>query len=399
MESGSPSPRSSAIDTIKGLAIVSVICLHSLSVHTLYAIAALFSIWQAVPVFIFLMGRNAAASLARRGRRSLREVYSHEYLAQRFDRIYVPFVLAFAATVVVTNVTGTAHDHVRTIVGGLLAGTLPIDGPGNYFITLVFQFALVFPLVFWGLRRQPVATLLLCAAVELAFDLLARRVGVVKQHPYIYEVCLARYMLLVALGALLAHAPARRLLAARWLWVGTLVSVACLALNSVDSSTGPLGGSDWDFASTFYAVFIVVLGIALLPSVARGSASRALGELGRASYHIFLVQIIWFGLAVWPLDSVPALIGNLAVTLAAGVAFYWLMARVPPVPLPTAAGRAQNVGVYLPNTSCIAAADLAHRAAVLQRLADRREQVLAAAGDLAQLARGGARPAPGRGRP
>ena len=74
--------------------------------------------------------------------------------------IYVPFVLAFAATVVVTNVTGTAHDHVRTIVGGLLAGTLPIDGPGNYFITLVFQFALVFPLVFWGLRRQPVATLL-----------------------------------------------------------------------------------------------------------------------------------------------------------------------------------------------------------------------------------------------
>lgn len=330
-----PSLRSSAIDVIKGLAILSVICLHSLSVHTLYGIAALFHLWQAVPVFIFLMGRNAASSLERRGRRSVRELYSQEYLASRFDRSYVPFLLAFLATVVVTIITRTAHDDARTIIAGLLVGTLPIDGPGNYFISFVFEFAMVFPLVFWGLRRWPVATLLVCLAIELAFNLLARGIGVLEKHPYIYDVCLARYLFLLALGGLLIRIPARRLLAARWLWLGTLVSATYLGLNSIEASTGPLGASDWAPLSVFYTIFIVVLGISRFPSVARGWLPLGVAGLGRASYHIFLVQIIWFGLAVWPLNSVPALLGNLAVTLAAGVMFYRAMARMP---LPTAAG-------------------------------------------------------------
>jgi peptidoglycan/LPS O-acetylase OafA/YrhL len=52
-------------------------------------------------------------------------------------------------------------------------------------------------------------------------------------------------------------------------------------------------------------------------------------ELGRASYHIFLLQIIWFGLGVWGMDSLPALLGNLTVTLLAGLVFYWIMERAP----------------------------------------------------------------------
>ncbi|MGP0101727.1 MAG: acyltransferase family protein [Solirubrobacteraceae bacterium] len=335
MGSGAAKPRLSAIDIIKGLAIVSVICLHTLSTNTLYAIAALFHIWQAVPVFIFLMGRNAASSLERRGSRSVRELYSRQYLASRIDRIYVPFLVAFAASVLLTVLTHTAHDHARTIAGGLLVGMLPIAGPGNYFITLVFQFALVFPLVFRGLQRWPVATLLLCLAINVTFDLYARRIGVIRDHPYIYEVCLAQYVLLVALGGLLARIPARRLLTARWLWVGALVGAAYLGLNSIDNSNGLFGGSNWAFASVFYTVFIVVLGMGSLPSREHGWLSKGLVELGRASYHVFLVQIIWFGLAVWTPGSVPVLLGNLAVTLAAGVVFFRAMARMP---LPTAAG-------------------------------------------------------------
>jgi peptidoglycan/LPS O-acetylase OafA/YrhL len=335
MDSGTSSTRSSAIDIIKGLAIVSVICLHTLSVHTLYAIAALFHIWQAVPVFIFLMGRNAASSLERRGRRSLRELYSREYLASRFDRIYVPFLVAYVATVILTTLTHAEHDHIRMIVGGLLVGMLPIDGPGNYFIALVFQFALVFPLVLWGLRRWPARTLLLCVAINLSFELFGRDIAVVREHPGIYEVCLARFLLLLALGGLLARIPPRRLLATRWLSLGALASAAYLGLNSIDSSTGPFGGSKWDFASVFYTVFIVVLGMGALPQRARGWLPRSVAELGRASYHVFLAQIIWFGLTVWAPGSVLVLVGNLAVTLAAGVAFYRVMSRAP---LPTAVG-------------------------------------------------------------
>ena len=331
------SHRTASIDILKGLVIVSVICLHTVSRHTLSEIAALFHIWQAVPVFIFLMARNAAMSLTRRGGRSLRELYSRDYLASRFDRVYVPFLLAFAATVVLTVALHRAHYGIRTIGGGLVVGTLPINGPGNYFITLVFQFALVFPLVLWGLRARPVATLLACLAVDLGFEAIAPRLGVIRNHPFIYEVCLARYLLLVALGAMLASVPVIRLLRSRLLWAGALLSTAYLVLAQVDIASIPIGESDWRgqaFASVFYTALLVALGIQLLPDRARGWLARGLAELGRASYHVFLVQIIWFGLIVWSSSSVAALSGNLLITLSVGVAFYRLMERVP---LPSAA--------------------------------------------------------------
>ena len=103
--------RSQAIDLIKGIAIVAVICLHTLSPGTLDAIGAQFYLWQAVPVFLFLMGLNATSSLRRRGGRTMRELYSRDYLAGRFDRVYVPFLIAFLVTLALALLTQTPHSR------------------------------------------------------------------------------------------------------------------------------------------------------------------------------------------------------------------------------------------------------------------------------------------------
>jgi peptidoglycan/LPS O-acetylase OafA/YrhL len=333
-QSGSRSP---AIDIVKGLAIVSVICLHSLSAGTLHRIGALYLIWQAVPVFIFLMGVNAARSFSRRGRRSLRELYSWDYLASRVDRVFVPFLLAFLATTLVGALTAE-HRSAYTLLAELVTGQLPIGGPGNYFITLLFQLTLVFPLIYWGLRRQPLATVTVCLAANATFELLAPHVGFLKSDAYLYEAAMLRYLFLVALGGAVANMSARRLSTAWWMWCGALVSVAFLALAQFDASAIPFGLPGWensDFVAAFYPATLVLGAMFALPRLASSRLSGAMVELGRASYHIFLFQIVWFGLGVWRMDSLPALIGNLTVTLLAGLVFYRLMARLP---LPTAAG-------------------------------------------------------------
>jgi peptidoglycan/LPS O-acetylase OafA/YrhL len=329
--------RSPAIDLIKGLAIVSVICLHSLSPHKLEEIAALFHIWQAVPVFVFLLGLNGAASLRRRGGRTLRELYFRDYLASRFDRVYVPFLIAFVGTVLLVSIVrGGGHYGLYGLGSDLFSGELPIGGPGNYFITLLFQAVLLLPLLCWGLRRWPARALALCVAIAVGYEVLALRTGLVRTDPFVYEACIARYLVLMALGCMLAGVPAERLLRSRWLWCGALLSTAYLGLVYTDPSVIPYGepaSRGQAFAAVFYPALLVVLGMTALRR-AHGPLPRGGVKLGRASYHIFLVQITWFGFGVWSIDSLPALLGNLVVTLAAGVAFYEIMARAP---LPSAA--------------------------------------------------------------
>jgi peptidoglycan/LPS O-acetylase OafA/YrhL len=325
--SGSRSP---SIDIVKGLAIVSVICLHTLSTSALHRIGALFYIWQAVPVFIIVMGINGARSFRRRGRRSLRELYSWDYLATRVDRVFVPFLLAFFATGLIETLTAE-HRSLSTLPADLVTGQLPIGGPGNYFITLLFQLTLIFPLIYWGLRRQPLVTVIACLAVSATFELLAPHVGVLKDDSYLYEAGMVRYLFMAALGGAVANMSARRLYRAWWMWCGALVSVAFLTVSQLDASAIPFGLPGWensDFAAAFYPAMLVLLATVALPRAA-SAFSRGVAELGRASYHIFLLQIIWFGLGVWGMDSLPALLGNLTVTLLAGLVFYWIMERAP----------------------------------------------------------------------
>jgi peptidoglycan/LPS O-acetylase OafA/YrhL len=329
-------PRSAAIDLIKGLAIVAVICLHSLSAHRLEAIGALFHIWQAVPVFVFLLGLNGAASLRRRGGRTLRELYFRDYLAPRFDRVYVPFLIAFAGTMLVAGALRGARYGLYGLASDLLSGELPIGGPGNYFIALLFQGVLLLPLLCWGLRRAPGRTLLVCLVVAAGYEVLSRASGLIHTNTFLYEACIARYLVLLALGCMLDGVPARRVLRSPWLWCGALLSAAYLGLVYADPSAIPFGASysvGQAFPAVCYPALIVLLGMATLRGT-RGPLVRVGAELGRASYHIFLIQIVWFGLHVWRIDSLPALLGNLAATLAAGVAFYEIMERAP---LPSAA--------------------------------------------------------------
>jgi peptidoglycan/LPS O-acetylase OafA/YrhL len=330
--------RSQAIDLIKGLAIVWVICLHTLSPSTLGAIGAHFHIWQAVPVFLFLMGYNATSSLRRRGYGTLRELYSREYLAARFDRVYVPFLVAFLVTLALAILTRTPHTMGVRLVGQAIVGLYPIDGPGNYFVTLLFEFVIVFPLVFWGLRRWPVWTLLACLMLNVAFVEAVARVTFFKDYPYVASTCIAGFLFLIALGGLCAGVAPARVLRSPWLWCGVLLGVAFLALVEADPSALPsaeASQANWSPLSGCYAAGLVLLGMTVLPAVAGAPLARVGAVVGRASYHIFLVQIAWFGLLVITAHSLLALAGNLAVTLSVGVVFYELMDRVP---LPTASG-------------------------------------------------------------
>ena len=96
-------------------------------------------------------------------------------------------------------------------------GLFPIDGPGNYYVTLLFQFVLLFPLVFWGLRRRPRLTLAACLAIELGFEVLGPWLGLYSTRAYLFSSCSLRFIFLVAQGGLVCGGvPAASALRQRW---------------------------------------------------------------------------------------------------------------------------------------------------------------------------------------
>lgn len=322
--------RLAQIDLLKGLAIVAVLFLHGLPTAVLTDGAAVFYIGQAVPVFIVLMGLNATASFWQAGRAPLSRLYSRAYVAGRIDRLYVPFLFLLAASSLIALAEGTLTPG--GVVSGLVGGTLPYSGPGNYFVTFAFEFAVAFPLFYWCYRRAPVASVVAGFGVAAAFELFAAHVSVFDANKYVYSAAIIRFIPFFALGSLLAdHMLTGRRLSWWWL-VGAAASTAYLEIVYLDANAFPLADEDWrrwgqTFASAFYPAILVVAGLRYLPATLTRQSWRLVARLGAASYEIFLVQILWFSLVAPP--SLAKLGPSIVACCLIGWTFHMGLRRVP----------------------------------------------------------------------
>lgn len=312
------------IDVVKGLAIISVILLHSLELGFRQNTYAAFHIGQAVPLFMILMGLNLG--LATNGRRQeFSGLYTRLYFERRVDRLLVPLLLIYLASFL----AGVAwlwltHQNKIVINGYSLIGLLPVSGPGNYFVTLVLQSVLLLPLIGYFFQRRPLLTVLLLAVAEVLFLLLGNTVRLFDENNYLYSAALPRYFSAIALGLILSR------LLVRPLRPGTLALALLLAIGSAAylfevvylNLQVPGIRADWDTQNLLafgYAAFVLLLLFKLLPQRSNKPALRLLAALGKASYHIFLVQVVYFGLVVFPQHL--ALV-NLACCLLLGYLFY-----------------------------------------------------------------------------
>ena len=286
------------IDILKGLAIVAVLFLHSLSVRWLNDGVTVLYIGQAVPVFVVLMGLNAAGSQWRRRDSSLRALYTRRYLLDRLDRLYRPFLVVLIVDAALAAARGSLT--LGGLAGGIGLGIMPYGGPGNYFITFAFEFAVVFPAYCWAYFRAPRRTTAAAFFLAAAFQALAPHIHQFDTAPYVYSAALPRLMPFFALGAVLAERMLRGRGLPAWWAAAAGVSVAYLLIVHFDVNAFALDDADWrhwgeTFASAFYPALLVAAGLRWLPGASRAWVPRALAALGRASYEIFLLQIVFFG--------------------------------------------------------------------------------------------------------
>ena len=106
----------------------------------------------------------------------------------------MPLLVTWVLALVVAVIVGEVHIGPLVVVG-----VLPLaSAPGNYFVTILLEFAVLFPAVYWCWRRAPVATTVVLVAANIGFELLAPHVHALTAsgmaNGYLYEAGIFKYL-------------------------------------------------------------------------------------------------------------------------------------------------------------------------------------------------------------
>jgi len=307
--------RVDAIDMVKGCAILCVLLIHSRALGD--SRLFLHVVNHAVPVFIVLFGTNSFLWWSRPGRRAT------EWYASRARRILVPMWAALPVWWLLAFVFRPPDVTLTPSLAALhLVGYLIAVGTG-WFITLVIQLALVFPVLHAAVRRVGTASMVVAGlACGLVIVALERRL-IEAWGFFNYYVFSPRFFGHVIFGMLLAKLLPR-------LGLRAAAASAALWLGCVVVAEGALGPRLVPFARFVTSLPLTVLALALFARLPRlAGVSGALVWLGRSSYGIYLGQLLThnafvFGVG-WP-DLYQRL--NLwlytLVLLVGGLVFVWL---------------------------------------------------------------------------
>jgi peptidoglycan/LPS O-acetylase OafA/YrhL len=293
--------RNSQIDIIKGLAIISVIILHSLSTPIKLSIGAPFYIWQAVPIFIIMAGYNGAMSCYAKSSVTLRQCYNWSILSRRFHRILVPFFWIWILQQIIIIAFLGQSPCLSDLVKSLISGG---QGAGTYFVPVILQHILILPALFWMGMRSPTLMVFSALFLNLCFEAASVLSGMTEPT---YKFIYARFLFAGALGVWLVVTKNRPKI---WIGIGTIMSLIYITAVGYLGFSFPFIHPSWgiqNMPSYMWPFTMLLLGLTFLPRAATGFLCMIIAGLGRASYHIFLVQMTFFWTKLYPVLLIGAL--------------------------------------------------------------------------------------------
>jgi peptidoglycan/LPS O-acetylase OafA/YrhL len=314
------------IDILKAICMIFIILDHY-SMWDDLRLLLLFPYWitMAVPILMILSGYVYAMSFERHSIHTLRAAYQPMQLLGRLLRFAVPFLIAYVLELMVSSLS----NGFSTIIGiwghdFLMGGW----GPGSYYTPVMIQFVFVFPLVFVLIKKYDHIGLLLCGIFNACFEIFQRWI---QMGGTCYKLLLFRYLLLIAFGCYLFIGKHR---IPKWAHVTAFFvgAVFIFLYNYADYEPYILVYRTG--TSMIAVLFIMPLVAGFLRSDRLAQLRcRPLEAIGKASYNIYLVQMVYFNYIA---DRVYALgfpivwanLINLAFCLLGGIVFYLIEHKI-----------------------------------------------------------------------
>ncbi|MFX1391974.1 MAG: acyltransferase family protein [Promethearchaeota archaeon] len=302
------------VDIIKAFAIISIVLGHTIT-HNIEKISFwYFHMGLSVPFFCIVMGFNMSLSFKRRNYENLNQMYSKEYISSRFKRLFIPYIIIYyisvflvwilfitpAAKLIIENTNSELNDGGMSILAILYWG-LPISGPGGGFTAVIFQFVLIFPLLYRLYLYSPRLMVIACFIIEFFFFLFISilfysSIELFDFNFFFYFRILC-YLTFFAMGIWIAEAPNITSKRNLFILIAFPFSVFYLFGWHINLFYG------YDHYMHYFAVFRVIYAVIIfmlllkyLPPESDNKLYVFLTKVGKRTYHIFLVQIIFYGL-------------------------------------------------------------------------------------------------------
>ena len=295
------SKRYNQIDVLKGLAIIFVILLHALRSFWIkidiltYSYA--FLIQYAIPIFMILLGITYTLSFKNHKYKSLKECYSKEYFKRKFKRIVLSyFVIYIIALIIQIIFFESKFNELMKI------GYIPNSRFGNYFFLILIQFIIIFPLVYYCYIKKPKITIISCIIMYIFYYISFYIIPRTYISFELQKISIFRDMIYIILGIWFIDKYKQEkihfLKENKFIIYLFILNVFYLILTYIFEISIHFYRVRGTFPVfiIFYVFVLVIIGIMYFPKQANNKISKSLTYIGKCSYHIYLIQMVWFGI-------------------------------------------------------------------------------------------------------
>ena len=346
------------VDIMKAWMIFLVILDHSTTHDFLSQYGS--ALWEriAIPGFVVIMGFNLGISFKEKGITTLKEAYSNEYFVSKMKRYIIPYIiLYFIQTIIYLFVNVIFHPLLidngnYDFSGYVMLGYTPFWGPGMWFIPALFGSILVFPLLYICYKKTPITTFIACFIIEwimhnLAFNLYPSPGWFTRQF---FSTHIFYMFSGIGMGLWISddhelNSPRNVIIT----WILLPLSLIYLIIYAIfgfgglwqimyEFGFGWIGG-DYNFLSFPYTVILFLIILKIFPKNLENKYSKIIKKISRSTYHILLVQILYFSIAYhfWfsiadgfnshPIDYLWYYPLNLLITFTGGIIWQTLESK------------------------------------------------------------------------
>ena len=263
-----------------------------------------FELWErmSIPFFLIIMGFNMSNSFARQDDTSLKKLYSWNYFKKKLWRYIFPYLIFYIISTTAAFII--YEDQFSTIFSDnwfldyILFQKAIFEGPGNWFIPVLFQSILIIPLLYKLYIKSPKLILSLTFIIEMLMHVFE---FYYPEHRMITLHIVLLYLFGIALG--MWFSQNKELFNKRNLFIWVLFPISLIYMIAWDFFNyriridgNVLIRGDYNFLTFIYSALIFLLVIRIFPRNPKNRIAKGFTSIGRSTFHIYLLQDLFFSI-------------------------------------------------------------------------------------------------------
>jgi len=278
----------------------------------------------AVAIFLIISGYLLCGSM---DKCTMKEWYTKRNIIPRVLRFYFPFVFIFAVGLIYKIfVLRYEYTFLEVVARFILGGFKP----GSYYITILAELVVVFPVIYAVVKRFGFGGVIICTVFTLTYDVCSTYLGM---SPVAYKFLIFRFTSHIAFGIyarISEYEKCKKLNFAVFL-LGVSYALLCMTFKIVE----PKIFFQWQEASFPTAFLLYPVIVWFFNRFNRlqyndTALSRSVMLFSNATYHIFLVQLLYYTTFGFPFNEYVGNVAitmpiNILVTVPVGIAYYKLI--------------------------------------------------------------------------